>query len=512
MNHEFFHIHYAGPLRQVELLTKGYLPLAKFKGQVDKIFFITKKGMPENGEIKIALPFLKPAGYGFLEMDLSRVRLVFTKNFEVEKDEVDIGIMYNETWEQIDDKKEVTIAGENVIETHNIFMVHKSVYQMLKPIFLSLEEMEEATVEDVKKAESIIRKIDILSQIWQLGSIAKPLMTSPFIGVLIYRDKIIYANDYVLSLIGIDREELSTINMFDLISGVEDENLKKTIIENLNKRLKGEHSIYVYDIIPFKNKKGELIYLKSFSDTVLYMGDYAGISFFVDNTKRIRLENLYNLVRQINEAITKSTLEEEFFEKVVKALVEKIDLELVWIGKEEKDRIVPIYADGRAKGYLENINISILESSEESNDPTDKAYREGEVVINPDSSTSQMVRPWRDNLLKFQLLSSVAIPLKKDGKIEYVLNMYSKYKDFFQDENKEILYEIKNDIEYFLSEIEIRRKSIIIGEALKSSKSWVLITDENCNITYVNDFVCEMSGYTKEELIGKIQGFLNRDI
>lgn len=508
LNHEFFHIHYARPLIQVELLTKGYLPLAKFKGQVDKIFFITKKGVPENGEIKVALPFLKSTGYGLLEIDLSRVRVVFTKNFEevfrlVEKDEVDIGVMYNETWEEIDDKKGITIVKESVIETHHIFMVHKSVYQMLKPIFLSLEEMEEATVEDVKKAESIIRKSDILFKIWQLESIANSLSTSPFIGVLIYRDKILYANDYALSLIGIDREELSTTTIFDLVSGVEDENLKKTIIKNLNKRLKGEHGIYAYDILPFKNKKGELIYLKLFSDTVLYMGEYAEISFFVDNTKSIRLENLYNLVWYINEAITKSTLEEEFFEKVVKALVEKIDLELVWIGKEEKDRIVPIYADGRAKGYLEKINISTLESSEEGNGPTGKAFREGKIVINPDSSTSQIVRPWRDNLLKFRLLSSVAIPLKKNGKVEYVLNMYSKHKNFFQDENKEILYEIKNDIEYFLSENDIRRESTIIGDALRSSKSWVLITDEKGNITYVNDFTCETSGYTREELIGK---------
>lgn len=32
LNQEFFHIYYSSPSKQVELLEKGYLPVAKFKG------------------------------------------------------------------------------------------------------------------------------------------------------------------------------------------------------------------------------------------------------------------------------------------------------------------------------------------------------------------------------------------------------------------------------------------------------------------------------------------------
>lgn len=339
----------------------------------------------------------------------------------------------------------------------------------------------------------------MLSEVWQLESVAKSIMNSPFIGVLIYRENVLYANDYILTLTGFNREELYGKSILELVERVDNQQLKDKIIENIKRRLSGEHGIYIYEDIPFYNKNGELLHLKAFSDTVLYLGEYAGISFFIDNTKKVRIENLYNLLKEINDAITKSSIEEEFFEKVVNALINKIGLSLVWIGKKEEDKIKPIYFGGEGAGYLDNIKIQSLEE----NCPVNISFTTNRIFINPDSTTFEAVKPWRENLLKFGLLSSVYIPLEKDGKIEYILSMYSNQKNFFQSETEEILYEIKNDIEYFLSEIDEKRKSIIIGEALKSSKSWIVITDESGNITYVNDFVVETSGYSKEELIGK---------
>lgn len=46
-------------------------------------------------------------------------------------------------------------------------------------------------------------------------------------------------------------------------------------------------------------------------------------------------------------------------------------------------------------------------------------------------------------------------------------------------------------------------QNTIISEALKHSDLWILVTDENGNIVYVNEAVERISGYKKEELIGK---------
>ncbi|MEJ5173548.1 MAG: EAL domain-containing protein, partial [Hydrogenothermaceae bacterium] len=223
------------------------------------------------------------------------------------------------------------------------------------------------------------------------------------------------------------------------------------------------------------------------------------------DTKRKKLENINNLLKEVNDAIIHSTFEEELFEKIADALVNKIGLKLVWIGKEKPDtkEIIPTFYKGEAIDYLKEIKISSREDIPEGQGITGRAYRENKIYINPDSYSSDIMSPWREKLLKYELLSSVAIPITKGSKVEYVLTLYSSEKNFFKEEFLDILYELKKDIEFTLDKIESIKKSIIIGNAINYSKSWVIVTDEEGNITFINDFVSEISGYSKEELIGK---------
>lgn len=46
------------------------------------------------------------------------------------------------------------------------------------------------------------------------------------------------------------------------------------------------------------------------------------------------------------------------------------------------------------------------------------------------------------------------------------------------------------------------QKEIILSEAVLNSNDWIMITDEDGYILFVNDAVCHISGYSKEELIG----------
>lgn len=486
----YFQLYYAGPMQQIELLNSGYRPVAKFKGQKDSLFIITKKGLPEKGIIRIALPILKFAQYGLMEFDISRVKLTFTRNFYevyklVKEEKVDAGIMYSESWNQIDDKDDINILKNIGFETQHIFMVYKPLYEKIKPALLSFQELEEATEDDIKKSKQMMKDFDMLSRRWEMENIANFLINSDYIGVLIRKkDKILFVNNYISKLTSFDKDELLKMSYLDFKS-----------------RIKG--GVRNGSDIQFTTKDNRKIYIDVYISKIFYIGEPAEMIVIIDDTRRKRAEKLKQLLTQINQAIIYSLTEEELFEKISIALTEKVGLKLVWIGKEENNQIKPVYVKGDASSYIEGMTIPLDPATPESKGPTATAYREDKITINHDTMTDYSIKPWREKLIKFNLLFSASIPIKSDGKPKYTINMYSDERDFFNEDFLKILQELKTDLEYGLEKIDQIRKSTIISTALRNSKSWILVTDENGIITYVNSFIAELTGYTAEELIGK---------
>lgn len=158
---------------------------------------------------------------------------------------------------------------------------------------------------------------------------------------------------------------------------------------------------------------------------------------------------------------------------------------------------------GDTSDYTKDLFIPLNSSIPEGRGPTARAYTEGKIFINQDTEKNEFIKPWKEKMLKFNLLSSASIPLRIEGKPKYTLNLYSDERNFFDEQFVGILEDLRRDLEYGLEKINQIRKSFVISEALKNSKSWVMITDENGTITYINEFVEELTGYKKEEVIGK---------
>lgn len=260
-----------------------------------------------------------------------------------------------------------------------------------------------------------------------------------------------------------------------------------------------------YAELPLIRKDRRVVHTIASSQTTVYEGKLGGAVFFIDNTERKRLERLYAVIREVNQLIVQSILEEELLQKICHVLVDRLGLRFVWIGVPDlkEERIKPLYSCGYEEGYLEEVFISTREDLPEGRGPTGRAYRENRIHINPNTYESPMAKPWKDRMLKRGYLSSCAIPLAKGGRVEYLLNLYAEEPYYFEEKTISLLEELKQDLEFALERLEETRKNTIINEALMRSDSWVLITDEKGNITYVNDAVCRLSGYSREELIGK---------
>lgn len=416
----------------------------------------------------------------------------------------DVGIMYGENWQQIDNKEGLKKISDTVLETSHLFMVHYSLDDTVKQHLLSIDGIEPASSDDIEKSKKFVEYSKNFSDIWKIRSIYKSLEKSPFIGFMIYQDKILYANDYFCKLTGFSLQELRNTDTVELVKRIKEEDLKNKILKVVEQRLHGIFGLRTYSKFGIYKKDDKIVYIDMYGDTILYDGKPSGLVFVVDKTKEVRLEKLYFLIKEVNQILISLNSEKEILSKITHTLVDKFGLKLVWVGKEDKKTklIKPIFWAGEASSYLEGLIVSSLETVPEGRGQTGRAYREDRIFINPDSNTTEMMKPWRDRLLKHKLLSSVAIPIKKGKSVKYVITMYSDEKNFFTDELLDVLKELKEDIEFGLSKVEQLKKMITISEAVKSSKSWILITDKHERIIYTSKYVCELSGYSCEEIVG----------
>ncbi|MFH7873650.1 MAG: EAL domain-containing protein [Candidatus Aenigmatarchaeota archaeon] len=508
LQEDFFHMYYASPLRQIELLEKEYVPLAKFRNQEDKLLLISKYGIPETREITVALPVLEYTIYGLSYLDISRVKTIYTRGFYdvvelVQKDKADIGIIYADTWVEIINendiiKQDIKIIKVLKVNTHHTFMVHKSVWKLLKPILLSFPEIEGVTSEDIEKTRQLNEKIKLFYSYWETKSISNSVTGSPFVGIFIFGEKLIYANEYMSKLTGFSKEELLNFKSIDFFNRIKDKNIIRNIFYVLKENYNGE-ALY-YESVPFCTKDMTSIYVDIFFRKTIYAGSYFFIGMFVDRTKRKKIETFLSLIQQLNETVIHSVVEEEFFDKFMSLLI-NFGFKFASITKSERDKdtVVTLYTKGEPSCFFwEMKNLPKNEIPEEI-----ASKRKEILVISDCTLLEEEKKSLTRTLLKFNLFSFAIIPIEKNGQIEYFLSLYSDEKNYFREEVSEILTKIKKDIEFALRKMEELRKNLIIGQALDSSKSLVIITEENGVITYVNNYVSEVYGYSKEEVLGQ---------
>jgi len=243
-------------------------------------------------------------------------------------------------------------------------------------------------------------------------------------------------------------------------------------------------------IIPLKNANGEVTHY---------------YTYVMDVTKEVRFEKLYKALRVVNKAITSILNDDKLFETICKVLVDEFGIKFIWIGVPDNESryFKSIYKYGDDRGYLDVVRIAADSKIPEGRGATGKAYREGKIYINSFTETNPDASLWKDELLSRDFLSSAAVPILKNGRVVAVMNMYASEPYFFEEENRTLLEELRNDLSFAIQKNEEVRKGVLLQKAIEKSKEWVVIAEESGKIIYVNDFVLEVSGYKEEEIIGK---------
>ncbi|GAB6045025.1 EAL domain-containing protein [Caminibacter profundus] len=517
-NYELF---YANPITAYKLYQEGYKPLAKLKNHKDAFVIIGEKNNSKERNI-LTLVYLEthllPILY-FHEFDFINTKIKYLPTqeniyYSVKNKEADFGIMYKENYENINDEEKVPIIKELYSNFSHFLMVKPEYYNEIKGVIKDFKEFELVDEENFLETFNVNLQIRTILKIKEFFDTIKEIYEIPFIGVAVYKEKIIYANDNFQKLTGFTIDELQNMSIMDIVT----DEYKKKKQKIINRRLKGEYFSISYEELKIRTKNNIFKYALGFSSTIFYKESYAGFMLLVDITKQKRYEKLYKALRNVNRAIISALTEEELFKIICRTLVNELDIKFVWIGKPDKDNkyFEEIYKCGDDKGYLNVIKIKVDCDSPESKGPTSSAYREGKIFINPNTKNNPLMLPWREEMLKRGFLSSAAIPIMKNGKVIAVLNIYAKEPFYFEEENRSLLKDLKRDLSFAIEKIETIKNSLILKNAIEKSDEWVVIVNDKGQIEYANNYVYKLSGYSKNELIGKSpkifkSGYFNKE-
>ena len=227
-----------------------------------------------------------------------------------------------------------------------------------------------------------------------------------------------------------------------------------------------------------------------------------------------RLAQIYKALSEINQAIVRMSDEAALFPLICRVAVEFGGARMAWIGVHEADTdiIVPVESYGSGIEYLESIRISVRENMPEGCGPSATSFRENRAVCVNHYMSSPITGPWRQQAQRFGWNSGGSFPIMRGGRPYAVLGVYHADENFFDAATVSLLEEISGDISFALDNFDRERQRQEALEALQTSERHfrayfersmvgMVATSPDKGLMEVNDALCEMLGYSREELM-----------
>jgi PAS domain S-box-containing protein/diguanylate cyclase (GGDEF)-like protein len=331
----------------------------------------------------------------------------------------------------------------------------------------------------------------------------KHLKESTLFGVAILDSenrKIIYSNRRLAEILEYSQSELIGKKESELISDKAHDNVLKTYSQKVFTE--------EYKEIALTTKSLSTIHLKAVAHPIEIGKKQQIFVIFDDITKEKQFQKLFFALSQINQLIVRVDDENTLLSQICTILVDSVGYLGAAIGLIDKNSklFIPKYAKAKTKfaeDVLKSAKISVDKSKKEGQGSVANAYHTGKISLIEDVLNDPKMAYWKENYIKFNVYSACSIPIFKNKKLEYILLINDNIKQSFNDEQIHLLNEMQMDLSFALDKIELLKNLKTLNIALESSHEWAVIADRNGNITYANDAVSKISGYSNKELIGK---------
>jgi len=168
-------------------------------------------------------------------------------------------------------------------------------------------------------------------------------------------------------------------------------------------------------------------------------------------------------------AVVRATDEQKLIQEVCRIIVDVGGYEMAWVGFAEQNmekNVKPVAWNGRNDGFLDLVNIS-WDDCERGRGPTGTAIRTGKPVVNENTSENPAIQVWREELLKRNFNSSIALPLIYEDEVLGVLTIYAKEKEAFDASEVTRLMGLANDLAYGICALRTRIERIEAGQQIE---------------------------------------------
>jgi PAS domain S-box-containing protein len=248
---------------------------------------------------------------------------------------------------------------------------------------------------------------------------------------------------------------------------------------------------------------------------------YLSVGMVQDITERKAAEQKIDIlnrhlraISEANQIIVRARDEVSLLDGVCKTIVEVGGYRLAWVGLAEQDRAKSVRQAsyfGIEEGYLDTANI-VWSDTKLGRGPTGTAIRTGKTIVSQDLLKEPDFKPWRSQAIQRGYAASIAIPLTFDGRCQGALNIYSGELQAFDENEINLLEELAQDLAYGISVLRTRIAREQAEALLRESEERFRVIFEHANdaihidnangeIVAANTRVCEMMGYSLEELL-----------
>ncbi|MBV5316008.1 MAG: GAF domain-containing protein [Prolixibacteraceae bacterium] len=209
-------------------------------------------------------------------------------------------------------------------------------------------------------------------------------------------------------------------------------------------------------------------------------GKTLGITVFAKNItaqkkaeiKLLKANRLYAVISQVNQALVYIKEKDKLLNEICQIAVDFGNFQMAWVGlvDETTQLVKPHSVAGFDNGYLTTIKQIKATDTPEGRGPTGRCIREGKYIVCNDYAHDPNLAIWREEALKRNFHSSIALPIKQQGKAIGAFTLYASNPDFFDEQEILLLTGVADDISFALETIELEQKHQQSALALAKSE------------------------------------------
>lgn len=219
-----------------------------------------------------------------------------------------------------------------------------------------------------------------------------------------------------------------------------------------------------------------------------------------DITEKHRMDNYETLIKELDHLVLTDHPLKDVLNTLCRRVVEILDYTWAVIGLKNQDGSVSFpFKAGNGSETIDQIVVR-WDESPEGQGAIGKAIRNGQAQIF-DLHHNLLFAPWRKTIDKFNLNSSLVLPLLYENQVFGVLALYSQIPNYFEQNLFSHLERFADQIMLTIAAGKNREQLLLYNLLSQNTKDIILFVDQNTKILEANQSAIAAYGYTREELL-----------